>query len=131
MQVTLLAGYAVAVPPQCSHVKATTDSLAPLHLKTTAHCSSHGNYSARVCELSPWWRERRPQGSHPLHATSPASTMNALVLIVVVIVEAGEEGMRGRDPCGRLFPFTLSVLPGNNSQALKRNNTRLYMETSV
>ncbi len=46
MQVPLLAGYAVEVPPQCSHMKATTESLAPLHLKTTVRCPSHGKLSA-------------------------------------------------------------------------------------
>ncbi len=33
--------------------------------------------------------------------------MNALALLVVVIVEAGEERMRGGDPCGRLPLFEM------------------------
>src|SRR5260370_42626591 len=67
MQVTLLAGYAGAVAPECSHVKATTASLAPLHVKTTARCPSHGNRSAHtaiqgnVCMICCPSKQRKPR----------------------------------------------------------------------
>src|SRR5260370_36938254 len=80
MQVTLLAGYAGAVPPQCSHVKATTDSLAPLHVKTTARCPSHGNRSAHTaiqgnaCRICCHSKQRKPRSGDTVRAEGGSAT---------------------------------------------------------
>src|SRR5579863_2695067 len=49
---------------------------------------------------------RKPKGDrkgpHPSTSSTPASTKNGLERRIVVIVEAGDEGRPGGDPCGRL-----------------------------
>ena len=50
------------------------------------------------------------KGPHPSASSTPASTMNGLGSRVVVLVEAGEEGRPGGDPCGRLPTYHSPIL---------------------
>ena len=51
------------------------------------------------------------KGPHPSSSSTPASTMTTTEWLIRPFsfkVEAGDEGMMGGDPCGRLSPTTLT-----------------------